>query len=682
MNRTSRLLLSIAGLASAAFLSLTAHAVGTRRFQLETADDFKGGDLKGVAVDSGGRVRAGFNLGSVPVADASVVWSALAMPDGSVLLGTGNEGKLLQVRGGQVTVAAETKALVITSIVRAWGGSVVLGTLPEGKIFRFEAGKLTQLAAPKGAEHIWQLAFDAKTDSLFVATGPEGKLWRVTRTGDAQVYFDSEEQHLMSVAVAPDGTVYAGASDKAKLYKVTGPGRASVLYDFGRTEVRGISIGKNGEVFAIANELPSGSYAPRRGGDANVSPADPTSKPPKTKGKGTLYSFDADGSPTQLLDDKEEHFVSLTIADDGKPYVGTGVEGRVYSVDDAHNSLLVADVEERQVTALSLTGKDRFVASSDPAVLRPLRGVGGPDAIWTSKVLDAGLRARFGKLDWVATGPLEISTRTGNTREPDDTWSAWGKGLAAPGVVDSPPGRFIQVRARFSRGDSVLSELVLPFVTDNLRAVVTQIEASSAADKKGDAPDGVKASGGPVNEKPKSEVALSWKVDNPDKDELRFRLQYRLIGTDTWYDVLEPRQKHTTESYTWDTSALPEGRYRVRVIATDEFANPPGRVKRHELESGVVLVDNTPPSLEGLVLAGRTVRGRVIDGLGPVQRIEVSVAGKDEWYPVEPSDGIFDEQREEFEFDASAITQDRPALITIRAYDQGNNAVVRHLSLK
>jgi hypothetical protein len=343
---------------------------------------------------------------------------------------------------------------------------------------------------------------------------------------------------------------------------------------------------------------------------------------------------------------------------------------------------LVADVEERQVTALLMTGKNRYVAASDPAVLRPVRGVGGADAVWTSKVLDAGLRARFGRLDWVTTGAVEISTRTGNSREPDDTWSAWSRSLLAPGVVESPPGRYVQMRARFSRGEAVVSELTLPFVTDNLRAVVTRIDAAGTANKKADTEAGVKASGGPIGEKPKTEVALSWKVENPDKDALRYRLQYRLLGTDTWYDVLEPTQKLTAETYNWDTSALPEGRYRVRVIATDELSNPPTRVKRHELESGIVLVDNTPPTIEKLVATGRKIQGIALDGVGPIQRVEASLAGKEEWYPIEPTDGIFDEQREEFEFDASSFAPQRPVLLTVRVYDQGNNFVVRHLALK
>ena len=659
-------------------LSSNAGAVGTRTFELHKGEDFKGGDLKGVAVDSSGAVHAGFNLGNAPAADATAIWSALAMKDGSVLLGTGNEGRILSFDGATVKRVADTGALVVTSLVEGFGGTVYAGTLPDGEIFKVVGGKAEKFVKLEGTEHVWQLAFEPKTKSLFAATGPEGKLFRIDQAGKAQVYFDAPEQHLMSVAVAPDGTVYAGASDKAKLYRVTGPGRATVVYDFGRTEVRAIAVGEKGQVYAVANDIKTGSYTPTRRGGGGA--AAPTAKPPKTSGKGTLYRFDSEDRPEQLIDEKDDYFTSLALGDDGKPYVGTGGEGRVYTVDESHNQVLVADAEERQIGALLLRGKQRIVAASDPAVVHVVRGVGGADAVWTSKVLDAGLRAHFGRMDWLASGPLEISTRSGNTQEPDDTWSGWSAPLPAAGDVTSPAARFLQVRARWNRDpNTVLSSVTIPFVTDNLRAVVTEVEAEGGSSTLS---SGVEASGGPVSKKSGTTITLKWKVENPDKDELRYRLEYRLIGTNTWYSVLDPKETLTKTSYSWETADLPEGRYRVRVLASDEISNPPDRVQRHELESSVILVDNTPPAIQDLELTGKRLRAVVVDGVGPIARIEASVTGSDQWVPFYPRDGVFDEQREELDADVTALVPNGHAMLTVRAYDRAGNFVVRNVTVK
>jgi len=576
---------------------------------------------------------------------------------------------------------AETKALVITSLVAGWGGEVLLGTLPTGEVMRWSGGKLSTLVKLPGVEHVWALAFDEGAQVLYAATGPEGKLFRIDKSGKAQVYFDAEEQHLMSLALVPQrggaSVVYAGASDKAKLYEVRAPGRASVLYDFGRTEVRAIVPGRGGELFAIANDIKSGGFVPSRDDDGDGSPS-----PAKTTGKGVLFRFSSDGSPEQLLESNDEHFTSLALGANGQPYVGTGVNGRIYTVDESHNDVLMADTEERQVGVLSVAGKQQFVITSDPAILHPLRGVGGTDAVWTSKPLDAGLRAHFGQLGWTASGPIELSTRSGNTQQPDDTWSAWSDGMTKPGMTKSPAARYVQIRARWNQDpQATLSDVTLPFVTDNLRAVITSVDIDREKDESVSDGGDIGSSGGPVSEDADPVIKLKWKVDNPDSDELRYRLQYRLVGTNEWIDILKPGRLLTKNQFDWDTADLPEGHYRLRVQVSDELSNPPDRVKKHELSSTTIVVDNTPPAIVNLEANGRHVTGTAVDGVGPISRIEIGVAGSGEWYPFYPRDGIYDQEREDFDVDVSAFAPAGRVILSVRVYDRANNFVVRHVTL-
>jgi hypothetical protein len=81
-------------------------------------------------------------------------------------------------------------------------------------------------------------------------------------------------------------------------------------------------------------------------------------------------------------------------------------------------------------------------------------------------------------------------------------------------------------------------------------------------------------------------------------------LQYRLLGTNEWVDILKPGRPLTKTQFDWDTADLPEGRYQMRVQASDELSNPPDRVKKHELASNTIVVDNTPPALVSLEANG------------------------------------------------------------------------------
>lgn len=672
-------------LMSAAWLSTSpAHAVGTRTFDLDSLADLKGGDLTGVSVDSNGNVSAGLNLGSTPITDATSIWSSVVLPDGTALLGTGSEGKIFRVAGAQVTLAAKTGQMAVSSLAIAWNGDVIAGTFPDGKLFRLPAGAgnggdAQVFATLPGTEDVWGLAYDEKAKALYAATGPEGKLFRVDAAGKAQVYFDSDEPHLTSVALAEDGSVYTGSNGKALLYKLTGPGRATVLYDFDADDVKAIAVGKGGALYAIANRYTEAFAAPKRNKTAPSSPSPARAGRP---GKGLLMRFGKDGVAEKMLDDDDTHYVALAVGDDGAPLVGTGAEGQLYTVDDNHVARLLADTDERQVGAIVLTGKRRFIATTDPAVFHEVKGVGGTDAVWTSKVLDAGLRARFGRLVWRSDGAVEFSTRSGNTAVPDTTWSAWSNALAAPGDVQSPPARYVQVRARWSREPkAVLREVTLSFVTDNARAVVTLIEAAPRGQPKAPAKMGIVASGGEAP-KPTSIVRVTWKVDNPDQDELRYRLSYRLEGQTVWRSALKPGEKLTKAEYEWDTTALPEGTYRLLVEASDEVANPPDRAQKHRLESGTVLVDNTPPVFKALALQGRRLTGEIVDGLGPISRIEVSVTGSDEWRPLFPSDGVFDEAAEPFDANIATIVPPGTALVGVRAYDSAGNVVTRDVEAR
>ncbi len=684
---------AVAVVASALTLGAPARAVGTRVFDIDTLEEFSGGELEGVSVGSDGVVRAGFKLGDVRLDKATTIFAALPRPDGSVLLGTSPGGKVFQVAGDQVKELADTQSTGVTSLVEDGRGNVYAATFPDGKIFKVSAGKAELFTTLPDSTYVWALAFDKTKTNLYAAVGLEqGRVFRVNLSGQAEVMFRSDEPHLVSLAVAPNGDVLAGSSGKGLLYRITGPGRATVLYDFPGEEVKAIVASADGAIWAIANEYADPPDVPRRSASALRQPAGPAQVTTRPKpGKGQLWRFDPQGRPEKMMSHSEFHYMSLALDDAGVPYVGTGAEGRVYTVDDAHVVTLVADTDERQVTALSLagmakgqarpTGNGAFIASSDGAAFHRILGKGGADAVWTSKVFDMGGRAHFGALSFRATAALEVSTRTGNTQPPDTTWSTWSNAMTTSGPVSSPAARFVQMRARFTKPDAELQEIIFPFVTDNLRPVVTAVEAQSKSTLR-ETKEGLAASGG---EGPKHDsiVHVTWKTDNPDQDALRYRLSYRR-ESEPWRDMLRTDEVVTKSEYDWETATLPEGKYRIRVEASDEAANPPDQALKHALETSSVLVDNTPPVFANLSIQGKRLKARVVDGVGPITRVDVSIDGhgKDEWRPLAPSGptpGVFDSADETFDTDISTVIPAGAHIVAVRAFDASGNYVVREI---
>jgi len=702
-----------------------AAAVGTRTFELDTQEKLSGGELKGTSVTAAGDVIAGWAVSKTTLSKGTVVWSALALKDGSVLLGVGNEGRVLKVdAGGKETVVAETGTLAVTALVEGPGGKIYAGTIPEGEIFVVDpnASVGTNPSAPSApkpkawskvpADHIWALVYDQKRKELFAGTGPDGKIFRVDAAGKAQIFHQVEDGQVLSLAIAPSGTVYAGTSSKGLLVAISAPGKAEVVQDFDGHEVKAIGFAatpaaeapkdpkkpapkaaapSDGDsLYCVVNEYGTVPEPFKKFGMPLKQPGASFDPPKGIKGKGQVWKISGldkdgrNGKPERIYADTTTHYLSLAVVPapkQGGPavYVGSANDGKVVSIDDAHGSALVAKADSRSIGAIGLVGngdKGSWFAGGDAGVFHRVTGVGGADATWTSKVLDAGLKARWGKLNWrTLGGAVELSTHTGPTATPDDSWSAWSNPLAAPGKATSPTNRYVQIRARWKgNGAAVLRGVSLAFVTDNLRAIVTEVSVPS----KGSLTSGVVTSGADTPWKSGS-LGLSWKTDNPDQDVLRYRLWYRKEESTVWRNITKDEEPLAGTSYSWNTEALAEGWYRVRVEASDEVSNPVGQALKHGLDSPPFLVDNTPPVITKIALANGRLQATVVDGVGPIVRLEVQIDGKAPWKPVASVDGILDEATEQVDAPLGLVGSH---VVALRAYDSAGNAVTREIEGK
>src|SRR5438132_1267579 len=73
------------------------------------------------------------------------------------------------------------------------------------------------------ATNVWD-AVEDRTGNLFVATGDEGKLWRVTPDGKSSVVYTGSDSQTLCLAQSPDGTVYAGTGPGGKVIRVAPEG--------------------------------------------------------------------------------------------------------------------------------------------------------------------------------------------------------------------------------------------------------------------------------------------------------------------------------------------------------------------------------------------------------------------------------------------------------------------------
>lgn len=645
-----------------------ADAVSTERFVLDDADALSAGELVRTAVHNDGRVTTGAELTRVGLPDdVPLVYCAARAADGTIFLGTGNDGRIYRVRGETVELHAQTGQLLVSSLTIDPSGVLYAGTLPEGRIFRIAAdGTPTEIARPDQVEHVWALVWDARRNLLFAGTGPEGRVYAIDRNGAATLWWDSPASHVMSLALDTDGTLYAGTSDDAVVARITAPNRAETVYDFPGNEITALAA-RDGVLAVGANEFADppnivSLHSKVRGETAGRAPR-------PRPGKGRIWRVERDGRAEQLFAQDEGHITSLSITADGTIYAGTGKDGQIIRVNPDRTWSHWIDVEERQVLAVSMGGDAPFFATGDGAALYRVTAAQPRDAIWQSKVLDARFLARFGQLTWRGEGQLVLQTRTGNVERPDDTWSDWSADLAAPGPVRSPAARFLQIRARFDRDpNAVLRSVTAYFLPQNQRPRVTDVRlegANEAATKR------MRAERQDTVPDPSTTYKLAWSVDNPDGDRLRYRLRFRREDQTVWREILRSDEILTADEYQWHTESIPDGWYVVRVEASDELENPPTLALNDARDSEPILIDNHAPRLEQVRFTGGRLTGRAVDALGPITRLELAIDGG-EWTPFFPEDDLFDTNEERFSVDLSRLDPG-DHIVAVRAADAGGN---------
>ena len=130
------------GLAAAVVLALTLaplHASTPKFFQAESQADFLKGEVENLSIDTNGRLVLGPATELVYETAAPFLWSMLAGADGSLFVGTGNEGKVYRIDAdGNGSVFFDSAELEVHALAPAPNGGLYVATSPDGRIYKVD----------------------------------------------------------------------------------------------------------------------------------------------------------------------------------------------------------------------------------------------------------------------------------------------------------------------------------------------------------------------------------------------------------------------------------------------------------------------------------------------------------------------------------------------------------------
>src|SRR5207302_5559811 len=104
----------------------------------------------------------------------------------------------------------------------------------------------------------------------------------------------------------------------------------------------------------------------------------------------------------------------------------------------------------------------------------------------------------------------------------------------------------------------------------------------------------------PTMQLAKGYVGARWLASDPNGDSMLYRIEIRGVNETEWKLL---KDKVSEKYVSWDSTAFPDGEYRLRVIASDSPSNPPAEALTSQKESPVFVIDNTPPKITALTAA-------------------------------------------------------------------------------
>jgi outer membrane protein assembly factor BamB len=678
-----------------------------------------GSPAKVFRFDNGGKPSTAFE--STDLVAQSIAFDS----KGTLYVATSPDGKIYRVSAsGEKHVFFEPKTKYIWDIAFGSDGILYVATGDKGQVFAVSPDGKGELFYASDEAHIRVLAFDANKN-LLAGTEPNGRVLRITRS-DAKsarkdkdsiasavegfVLYETSKREVTSLAVAPEGSIYVAAiGEKQRI--ISTPSTTIVTSPQGTTTFTSSPGGVTGTV------------------SGQLQQATPFVAFPPTL-SSSIYRLSPEGAPDELWTSRDDVVYSLGLASDGRVLAGTGNNGALLAIDGHGVFAQLAKAGSAQITGIARNAAGKvFLCTANPGKVFSVGPEYEPEGTFESRSFDAQLFSQWGRLDWWGPPPaganraksgaasgeprLEFFVRSGNTEDPGKEWSRWFGPYSKPGsAVEAPSARFFQWKAVIHDGRPgdginwvslaylprnvapVIDAIVLqdPGVRAQGATIISSGQSPSVALKMPPTPNTpgifiaqtttpIKFEQPPQGVREKGYQSVLWSAHDDNDDDLHYAVYYRGENEHEWKLL---KDKLDQKFYSWDTTALPDGAYYLKIVASDAPSNPPAIALKAERESERFEIDNTPPIIEALKatpnvalhggpvhIAHINVTFTAQDSTSSIDHAQYSIDGGD-WLLLSPVGNVSDGPEERYEF---SISNSAPGehTIAVRAYDRFEN---------
>jgi len=729
-------ILTLISLLSIAFPQL-AIGISPDSFEVESTKNFEKGDFENVAMQSDGKLLLGPVYKEFIDLSEPYVWCLSQNKSGDIFAGTGDEGKVYKIdQRGNISLLFDSQDLEILSMNVDKRENLYVGTGPEGFLHKLD--KKGNLVWTKNIEalYVWSIVIDSR-NNIFVATGEEGKIFKVSPEGDIELFTDLTQDNVTSLLYDIKGNqLYAGTNPNGQIYKISFEGSIKILYDTDYEEIRALALDDKGNLFAAANsakrkfkmkappmpEIPKGEGPSEEAMQQMMEMAkdepqaffqDMGGSSTPSKQESAIFRFSPDGLIKKSWENKNLFIYSIGIDEDGQLLIGTGSKGLIYKLIEDDLDVAMIKVDELEILSFLKTKNKFLFSTGNNGKIFEYTESFNKSGTYISEVFDTKFpMSKFGNIQIDSNIPksteLKIAYRLGDTEEPGDLWSDWSKYFdAGKNLNVNENARFIQFKTEFKTSKSditpLLNSVCINYIQKNYPPSISKIIVDDDNDKNKGNSKSSRPTGNfsfPTGSSPKTKMdndetdfdldnikpssknvklKIKWKAKDPNGDKLLFSLYFKGEKEKTWKLY---KEDITSSSEIIDETSLPDGKYLIKVIASDKRSNGQGESYTAEKISESFLIDNTSPVIK-INKQTRTsnkksshhdyiINVKISDLLSNICEARYSVNAS-EWNYLTPDDGIYDSQEESGSFTLEKLDKNEEYTIMVKVIDSSGN---------
>ena len=170
--------------------------------------------------------------------------------------------------------------------------------------------------------------------NLYIGTGHQGKVFRVTPAGKASLFFKAPEPDVFALAAGPDGNLYVGSSPDGKIYRVTPDGKSSVFYNPNTKYIWALLFDPQGRLYVATGD------------------------------QGQIFQVDQTGKGKVFFDSGQTHIMCLALDRHDDLLAGSVPDGLIYRINPQGKAFVIYQASLPEIHDLAVDAQGNVYAAA------------------------------------------------------------------------------------------------------------------------------------------------------------------------------------------------------------------------------------------------------------------------------------------------------------------------------